>query len=172
MAKKRKRLTEKQKKFVAEYLVDLNATQAAIRAGYSKRNAGKIGPELLGKTRIAEAIQDQLKAREKRTLVTADRVIVELSKIAFADLKDFVQFGPDGVIILPSATVDGTVLAEVSETETQSGGTRRIKLYDKLKALELLGKHLGMFVDKVEHSGDLELIVKLPDDLAADADGD
>lgn len=82
----------KQQLFVQEYLVDLNATQAAVRAGDSLQNAGKIGPEMLGKTRIAEAIRVEMVERIKRTLITADRVLEEYAKIGFADLTEFVEF--------------------------------------------------------------------------------
>src|SRR5574337_686777 len=73
-------LTLKQRRFVDEYLVDLNATQAAIRAEYSERNADKIGPELLGKTRVAEAIQDRMAARAKRTEITQDLVLALMKR--------------------------------------------------------------------------------------------
>jgi hypothetical protein len=85
-------LTPKQQRFVDEYLIDLNATQAAIRAGYSERNAGKIGPELLGKTRITAAITDAMKAREARTEITQDMVLQRLWQIATADANDLVQY--------------------------------------------------------------------------------
>lgn len=110
------RLTEKQKRFVAEYLVDLNATQAAIRAGYSKKTADRIGPELLGKTCVSGAIQKAIKDRESRTEITQDKVMEELGKVAFAKAADY---------------TDST-----------------LKYANKLRALELLGKHLGMFDGK------------------------
>lgn len=151
------KLTPKQKAFVDEYLVDLNATQAAIRAGYSKKTAGRIGQENLQKPVIQTAIQAQMKEREKRTEVTADKVVQELAKIAFADLKDYARWDETGVEILNSEDVDGTVLAEVSETVNYqifpNGGEsekrqKKIKPHDKMKALELLGRHLAMFTDK------------------------
>ena len=74
-------MTPKQQRFVAEYLVDLNATQAAIRAGYSAKNADKIGPELLGKTRVADAIQKEQEARSEATGTTAAWVVRELKKV-------------------------------------------------------------------------------------------
>ena len=80
-------LTEKQKRFVSEYLVDLNATQAAIRAGYSQKTADRIGAELLGKTWVAAEIQKEIKKREQRTNITQDRVLEELAAIAFARVK-------------------------------------------------------------------------------------
>lgn len=156
-----KGLTAKQKMFVLEYMKDLNATQAAIRAGYSEKTAKQIGEENLSKPYMQAAIEEQMKAREVRTLVTADRVVKELAKVAFADLKDFVQFGPGGVTIRPDDEVDGTMLAEVSETITQAGGSKKVKMYDKLKALELLGRHLAMFTDRLEQKvdGDLRISV-------------
>jgi phage terminase small subunit len=143
------KLTEKQKRFVEEYLIDLNATQAAIRAGYSVKNADKIGSELLGKTRVSEAIAKAMAERSKRTGVTQDRVIEQLAKIAFADLKDYVRWDEKGITLLNSENVDGTVLQSITETVLPKGGVKReIKLNDKLKALELLGKHLGMWTEK------------------------
>lgn len=78
-------LTEKQKRFCDEYLIDLNATQAAIRAGYSVKNADKIGSELLGKTRVSETISRKIAERSKRTGINQDRVIQELARIAFVN---------------------------------------------------------------------------------------
>lgn len=146
-------LTAKQQRFVEEYICDLNATQAAIRAGYSAKNADKIGSELLGKTRVREALQAVQAARSKRTEITADRVLEQLAKIAFADIKDVVKFGPHGVTIVDCEQVDGTILAEISETRTEAGGSQKVKLNDRMKALELIGRHLGMYTDKLEHTG-------------------
>ena len=158
-------LTAKQKAFVLEYLCDLNATQAAIRAGYSLRNADKIGFQLLEKTRVQAAIQEALQAREKRTLITQDRVLAELGKIGFSDLKDFVEFGPDGVSLKQDADVDGAVVAEVSETATQLGSSKKIKLHDKMKALELIARHLGMLNDKLAITGEVQYEIKKPEGL-------
>lgn len=82
------KLTDKQKRFCEEYLIDLNATQAAIRAGYSAKTADKIGSELLGKTSIAVQIEKRKKAQQRRTEITADRVLMEIAKIAFAEASD------------------------------------------------------------------------------------
>lgn len=82
------KLTPKQQAFVDEYLIDLNATQAAIRAGYSEKNAHKIGPELIGKTRIAEALREAQKDRQERTFITQDRVIREIAENAFKPASD------------------------------------------------------------------------------------
>lgn len=81
-------LTDKQKAFVLEYLVDLNATQAAVRAGYSEKTADRIGPELLGKTCVSEAIAKALRERQERTKITQDKVIEEIAKNAFKEASD------------------------------------------------------------------------------------
>lgn len=144
-------LTPKQQMFVKEYLIDLNATQAAIRAGYSANTAYSIGQENLKKPEIVQAIQEAMEKREKRTEITAERVLMELAKIAFSDLNQFVEVNEDGkIIVKPSNQIDGTVLSEISESVTQNGRTRKVKLHDKMKALELIGRHLAMFTDKQE----------------------
>ncbi len=111
-------LTAKQKMFVQEYLVDLNATQAAIRAGYSQKNADKIGSELLGKTRVSAAIQEAMKKRGKRVEVNQDYVIEKLLEITEKQASD-----------LPESD---------------------LKYGNKLKAIELLGKHFGAWEPKGE----------------------
>lgn len=149
-----RKLTDKQAAFVAEYLVDLNATQAAIRAGYSERTAYRIGAELLHKTSVAEAIAAGQAQRAQRVEITADRVVAELAKIAFADPRDLMEWGPDGVKLKASADLteeQAASVAEVSETTTKDGGSLKLKKHDKVKALELLGRHMGMFKDKVEN---------------------
>ena len=149
-----RKLTDKQAAFVAEYLVDLNATQAAIRAGYSERTAYRIGAELLQKTSVAEAIAAGQAKRAQRVEITADRVVAELAKIAFADPRDLMEWGPDGITLKSSSELteeQAASVAEVSETTTKDGGSLKLKKHDKVKALELLGRHMGMFKDKVEN---------------------
>jgi phage terminase small subunit len=157
------KLTPKQKRFVEEYLIDLNATKAAIRAGYSEKRASEIGYQLLQKTTVSEAIREAMQARSERTEITQDMVLRQLAKIAFADIKDFVIWNNNTIKIKPSNEVDGTLLAEISESVSDSGRVLKIKRHDSLKALELLGKHLGMFKDKIEHSGDMVIKVTLPE---------
>ncbi|MCE5266730.1 MAG: terminase small subunit, partial [Planctomycetaceae bacterium] len=96
-------LTPKQARFVSEYLVDLNATQAAIRAGYSARTAADIGRQLLGKTPVAEAVAAQQKAREVRTGVTADRVVAELARVAFGNSRAVMRWSAGGVTLRESS---------------------------------------------------------------------
>lgn len=150
------KLTPKQLRFVEEYLVDLNATQAAIRAGYSAKTAGQIGERLLKKVEIQQALSDGMKKREQRTEITQDMVVAELAKIAFSDQRKVMMWGPSGVKLRDSESLaedDAAIVSEVSETITAAGGSLKLKTHDKVKALELLGKHLGMFKDKVEITG-------------------
>lgn len=159
-----KRLTPKQAAFVNEYLVDLNATQAAIRAGYSEDTAHAIGHENLSKPDIAAAIQRAMDLRAERTGITADRVLVELAKLGFADIR---QIFTEGGHLRDIATLPDDIASSVQSVEvvTRPGaevdenGNRtieyvhKIKLADKKGPLELLGKHLSVFVDRVEHTG-------------------
>jgi len=163
------KLTEKQEAFVREYLIDLNATKAAERAGYSKKTAYSIGQENLKKPEIQTALKEAIENRQKRTEVTQDMVVEQLAKIAFSDLKDFVSWGEDGITLRSSEEVDGTILQSVSEMMLPKGGAKtEIKLNDKMKALELLGKHLGMFKDNVNVNGNIG--VTIVDDIEDDDD--
>jgi phage terminase small subunit len=150
------KLTAKQQAFIREYLVDFNATQAAIRAGYSKKTAQVISTENLSKPIIQEAIQKEIKKRNDRIEVTQEMVINELAKIAFSNMGKLAQWTASGVSFIPSEDLTAdeiATVAEVSETTTMTGGSLKIKQYDKIKALDLLGKHLGMFTQKVEVTG-------------------
>lgn len=150
------KLTRKQQAFVQEYLVDLNATQAAIRAGYKTKTARQMAAQNMSKLNIQDAIQDGMKVREKRTEVTQDMVIKQLVKIAFLDIKEVVTWSDDqGIKIRPSDDVDGTVLTEVSETLSEGGWTKKVKMSDRMRAIEMLGKHLGMFKENVQLSGSI-----------------
>lgn len=161
-------LTSKQQQFVKEYLVDLNATQAAIRAGYSSKTANRIATENLSKPVLQAAIQEAMRERSERTQITQDMVLQELAKIGFADLKSVVSWTKDGKItVKPSDEVDGTIVSEISETEINYGDyikrTKKVKLHDKLRALEMVGRHLGMFRDNININA--EVGVQIIDDI-------
>ncbi len=158
-------MTKKQKRFIEEYLVDLNATQAAIRSGYSPDTAKSIGSENLTKPDIQARIAKAMAERSRRTGVNADRVVMELAKIAFVNASDVID--ADTATLKPDATPEDTAAIQSVKVKTfgEDGLEREIKMADKLKALELLGKHLGMFKDKVELSGSLETEKTKLDDL-------
>lgn len=161
------KLTDKQQCFVDEYLIDLNATQAAIRAGYSAKTADQQGSRMLANVKVKQAIAERMAERSRRTGVNQDRVVIELAKIAFVNISDLVD--TDTATILPTARKEDLACIEsvkYKQMPTKSGDMgveREVKIASKLKALELLGKHLGMWSDKfnvtVEKSEKLDDII-------------
>lgn len=164
--KQERALTPKQAAFVREYLIDLNGTQAAIRAGYSERTANEQAARLLANVSVSKAVADAQAERADRLEITADRVLAELAKIGFADMRDVASWGETvvdedgkpvhGVKLVSSDKLTDSAAAAISEiAETPAG--LRIKLHDKRAALVDMGKHLGMFTEKVEHSGAIQV---------------
>lgn len=172
-------LTPKQAVFVEEYLVDLNATQAAIRAGYSSRTAHIIAGQLLDKTLVAEAVAKAKAERSRRTGISADRVLEELARIAFSDMGEFADWSGEQVTLRASSEIDTRCVVEVKQTAKQFGADVGIKLHDKLGALNALAKHLGLLPEKHEHDITLRreaerLAVEVgctPEELLADVAG-
>lgn len=176
-------LNENQRRFVAEYPVDLNATQAAIRAGYSERTAKQQGARLLTNADVKAAIDAVLADREKRTGITQDRVLVEVGRVAFADIRKAVRWGMkevpigydadgkrlpadqvgDAVVIervfqpfvepVDSDDLDDDTAAAIAEVSLGKDGIR-IKMHDKLGAVTLAGRHMAMWKDKLEVTPD------------------
>lgn len=166
MAKKGE-LTEKQQRFVEEYLIDLNATQAAIRSGYSAKTADVQGSRMLANVKVQQAISEIMANRSKRTGVNQDMVVQELARIAFVKMTDVVN--ADGEI-RPDASDDDLACIESvkykrSDTDTGSSEEREVKIASKLKALELLGKHLGMWNDKLDVNVTAPIIISGDDVL-------
>lgn len=161
-------LTSKQQVFVQEYLVDLNATQAAIRAGYSPKTSSWIGPQLLGKSHVALAVQEAMKDREQRTEITQDRVLQEYAKLAFLDPRRFYDEN-DNLIDIPdlapevAATLTAMEVTWERNGENEDGtpkfcAVRKIKFSDKKAALDSIARHLGMFKDKTELTGSFPVL--------------
>ena len=161
-----KELSIKQKRFCREYIKDFNATQAYIRAGYSKNGATQSAFKLLMNADIQAYLSVLMKKQADRSEKTADDVIDHLTKIAFSNLKDYVKWNKDGVQIKSSGSkkVDGAMVSEVSETITRNTRKKHIKLKDGLKALELLGRHFGIFNDKLIVKHDLADLLKRIED--------
>lgn len=161
------KMTDKQKRFCDEYLIDLNATQAAIRAGYkaNKKNTFEvIGYQLLQKTSVAEKIAQEMAERSKRTGINQDRVIQEIARIAFVNPQNLIN--TEDATVIDNASVDDLACIKSVKVKTMNGDKgyseeREVQLNDKLKALELLGKHLGMFKDKIELDADMELNINI-----------
>lgn len=161
------KLNEKQRRFVDEYLIDLNATQAAIRAGYSVKTANEQGSQLLAKLSIQSEISRKMAERSKRTGVNQDRVVLELAKLAFVKMTDVVD--GHGKIRTDASEEDLACIESVkyksSESENGSSIEREVKISPKLKALELLGKHLGMWDDRLDVSVNIPVVISGEDAL-------
>ena len=167
-------LTPKQQRFVEEYLIDLNATQAAIRSGYSEKTARDIGCENLAKPNIAKAIEEAQNKRQEQTQIDAAYVLRRLVEIDQMDVLDIMD---DQMKILPLRDWPKIWRQYISNIEnlelTDADGVfKKIKWPDKVKNLELLGKHVsvGAFKDRIEHSGQLEIqsLSDLMDELSND----
>lgn len=186
-------LNPKQLRFCEEYIVDLNATQAAIRAGYSEKTAGQIGEQNLKKLEIQEKITELQQARSKRTEITSDMVLKELAKVGFSKITNYLKVSEAFVDVpvedpfdegngddddgLPKVTEKRFFkMVEIFETEKmpeevipaiasikQGPKGIELKLHDKVKSLELIGKHLGMFPTHVDVTSKGESVVpKVP----------
>ncbi len=140
-------MNSKQQKFVYEYLVDLNGTQAAIRAGYPAKTAHVQGSRLLRNAKVADAIALAQQARSARTFITPDRTLQELAILGFSDLTDFVEWDGKTVTLKNSADLDTVKRRAIAEISQTKDGVR-IKLHDKKGALDSIARHLGMFNDK------------------------
>lgn len=164
------KLTEKQKRFVEEYLIDLNATQAAIRAGYSEKRASEIGYQQLQKTTVQEAIQKAKDERSKRTEITADMVLREYAKLGFSNISDYLKVNTREVVVDYDRDEEGRKIpikewsqsVELFDTDgisrekmdavaeiKQTKDGIALKLHDKKGALDSIARHLGMFNDNI-----------------------
>jgi len=162
MSRKRGGLTPKQARFVEEYLKDLNATQAAIRAGYSERTAEWIGPQLLGKTHVAAAIAAKMAERSQRTQIDADYVLRRLAEQDAADLADILNEDGslravrDWPLVWRRGLVAGLKVVTVGNADMGLGQVTEVKLADRVKLQELIGRHIevGAWREKVEVTGE------------------
>jgi phage terminase small subunit len=139
-----RKLTPNQWRFVQEYIVDLDAGAAAIRAGYSAKSAGWLGYQLLQKPLVQQAVRDEKLARSARTGITQDRVVQELAILGFADLTDYVEWDKASVVLKDSKTLDAAKRRAVIEVSQTATGIK-IKLADKKGALDSLGRHTNAF---------------------------
>ena len=164
MSHHREQITPRQARFVQEYLIDLNGRQAVIRAGYRTRSPEVHASRLLARPLVAKAITAAQAARAKRTEITADRVIHELARIAFADVRDVVQWGKHLVTLRPSSELTLEQAASIATIEAdvtaRANGTPqlkiRVRMHDKGAALTTLARHFGLLIDRHE--------LKLPDE--------
>ena len=181
------RLTAKQTRFVAEYLIDLNATQAAIRAGYSLKTAAHTAMEQLQKPAVNGALQKAMAKREHRTEIKQDDVLREIACLSFSDITHY-EIDDSGNVKLAANAPANAMHAVSSLKKTirtfkndTTEITTALKLWSKPDALNMTGKHLAMFTEKVEHSGSINLNItsdadevrrRLLSELAAGSPGD
>lgn len=168
-------LTAKQQRFVDEYLIDLNATQAAIRAGYSKKTASSQGERLLRNVEVRRYLQAQRQDLQGRTKITQEMVLRELAKIGFSDIRKVVRWGETmvrmadaddegaedmvpyhGLALIDSTEIDDDTAAAIAEVSQGRDGLK-VKLHDKKGALVDIGRHLGMFSAPGHADLDVEL---------------
>ena len=144
-------LTLNQERFVQEYLVDVNATQAAIRAGYSKKTANEQAARLLANVSVSAAISKGMKALAKKTGLTTEKVIAELALVGLANMGDYLDLkNPEHpkIDISNLTPEQAPVIAEITYEKRGIERRVKIKLHDKLQALINLGKHLGLFSER------------------------
>jgi phage terminase small subunit len=169
-------LNEKQQRFADEYLVDLNATQAAIRAGYSEQTAKQQGSRLLTHADVQAAITAGQQARSERTGISQDRVLEELAAVAFSRLSDVATWAEDGeLVMVPSSDLAPAQLAALREVRSttstvvfKDGGERTtvykaVKQHDKIRALEMLGRHVGLWKEGGLPDGPIEVQLLWPE---------
>ncbi len=171
-----RKLTTKQRLFIAEFMTDLNATKAAERAGYSRRTARQQGARMLTNVDISAEISDLQRDRFRRLEITADRVLRELALLGFANMMDYIRIGADRTARVDLSGISREEAAAIGEITVEefigrqheredgdpSERVRRvkIKLHDKRAALVDLGRHLKLFTERVQVDGDLQLEVR------------
>lgn len=166
-------MNDKQRRFVAEYLIDLNATKAAERAGYSPDTADVQGCRLLGNVQIAEAIAKGKARQLEKAELTAVRVLEELRRLSFSDVRGlFDELGN----LRPLHTLTDEQAAAIASVEIvkknlaagdgQTDTVHKLKVWDKTRSLEMLAKHFGLLVDRLEHSGEVRIIHEFPVDAS------
>ena len=154
-------MTPKQERFIQEYLKDLNGTQAAIRAGYSAKTANEQAARLLANASVKAAVTEALESRSERTKIDADWVLTRLADEATADVRDL--YGENGVLkpvadwplIWRQGLVSGLDVDETMVAGEKLGRVTKVKLSDRIKRLELIGKHVNVqaFADRKEIGG-------------------
>jgi len=177
-----KRLSARHQRFVSEYLIDLNGTQAAIRAGYSAKSARFTAVDLLARDDVQAALVVGKEAREAESSIKASRVLEELARIAFSDVRQVVTWarrvlpaedtseaGPKEwteLKIRPSAEVDESAAAAIAEVSEGTDGRLKLKMHNKLRALELIARHLGLLDrDTLGRGGGEKPIVLTPENV-------
>ncbi|HUK11470.1 MAG TPA: terminase small subunit [Stellaceae bacterium] len=147
MGAKPTKLSARQKRFVEEYLVDLNGKRAAIRAGFSENKADSCGARLLRNRLVGPAVKKAMENRARRTRITADRVLREYARIAFADIRRVTNWDEKlGLVAKASNEMSDDDAAAIAEVRADANSkTLRVRLHDKKRALDAIARHLGLF---------------------------
>lgn len=163
-------LTPKQRQFVAEYLIDLNATQAAMRAGYSAKTANEQASRLLANASVAQAVADGQAKRLQKAELTAERVLEEMRRLAFSDVRAL--FDAEGnlkplhqLTVEESACISSleVIIKNAQAGDGKTDTVHKIRVWDKTRTLEMLAKHFGLLVEQVKHSGGMTIKHELPE---------
>lgn len=161
-------MTPKQQRFIAEYLVDLNATQAAIRAGYSPKTANEQAARLLANASVAAEVAKRTQAQLVKAELTADRVLEEMRRLAFSDVRNLFDAQGNLKPLQQLSAEDAACIAglEVVIKNAKAGDgvtdtVHKIKIWDKTRTLEMLGKHFALLVERVHHTAEDALIAAL-----------
>ena len=142
-------MTPRHRRFIEEYLVDLNASQAARRVGYTEKSCRNMGSQLLKRPDVKAAVEAALEERGRSMRVTSARVLLELARVAFADPTRIAEWGPAGLTLRPHDTLSPDDRAAIQEIVAfPDGGPTRIRLHDKQRALALLARHLGLLNER------------------------
>ena len=170
-----KNLNDRQTQFCKEYLIDLNATQAAIRSGYSENTASEMGCENLTKPQIQNYISLLMEERNKRVQISQDEVLAELKNFAFSDITETIELTSDKVKELPVEI--RRLITSYKKVKTRKGGqgeweeeSVELKFVDKMKAFEMLNKHIGFYEkdnSQLKPSTEVNVSSYTDEDLAA-----
>lgn len=164
-------LTPKQIDFIEQYLIDLNGTQAAIRSGYAEDSAHVIASKLLSNAKISRYLKVRMRERMSKLGITQERVLKEISLVAFSNMKNLARWEGESVSLKDSETMEDDISASVSEvssTSSEKGSSTKIKLHDKMKALEMLAKHTGLYLPDEDAESKPDRVIMLKYNLEDD----
>ncbi|HUB97196.1 MAG TPA: terminase small subunit [Stellaceae bacterium] len=172
-------MTPRRARFVDEYVILLDATAAAARAGFSAKNARRYAAQLLRHPDITAAIEQRTHARERQLVIDADRVVRELMRVAFSDIRRFADWKDGALTLAPRETLAPDDTAAIAQLSTGGAGQgARIRLHDKKRALRALARHVGLFSGRAyadpqrlsQEAAELRALLLQSADAAAPAD--
>lgn len=152
-------MTEREKRFADHYIVSLNASEACLQVSPNCKNPNVYGHQLLSKPEVKQYVEDKIAKISKKLELKAEDVIEEIRTVAFAKITDFMDYDDAGMKLKDSKEVDATAVNEVTFTTDEKGKvTKRIKLHDKLKALEILARYFKLLTDSKEKAENVTIL--------------